>query len=276
MVDTDLTVTGEVVSVLLLVLNPSRECLHLILKLIIGQVYTFDRVELSLLETRRIGGSIRFIVGLSSELLERGTFSNGIDQTFAGCEIPGRLVNHVLTGEVEDLTRPLASAKVNRLLDAEVDLDRPGLLSLQLFDVSRVRAVSGVHVSNLSGNHTLDRDTLFELVRVLLVDRVLHLDSPVSRFIELLRCLKFKRTETFLELEVDVVLGRAIFVLQSIEAVSLVLTDDLREDDPGVGVRSIDGLEYFHLLMHGGLVERRDGVSHVDGIVSLVNEVDRC
>lgn len=42
------------------------------------------------------------------------------------------------------MTRPLASAKVNRLLDAEVDLDRLrggilGLLSLQLFDVSRVR-----------------------------------------------------------------------------------------------------------------------------------------
>ena len=59
-------------------------------------------------------------------------------------------------------------------------------------------------------------------------------------------------------------------MLQSIEAVSLVLADDLREDNPGVAK------EYFHLLMHGGLVECRDGVLHVDGVVSvLVNEVDR-
>lgn len=59
-------------------------------------------------------------------------------------------------------------------------------------------------------------------------------------------------------------------MLQSIEAVSLVLADDLREDNPGVAK------EYFHLLMHGGLVECRDLVLHVDGDVSiiLVNEVD--
>ena len=45
MVDTDLTVTGEVVSVLLLVLNPSRESGHLPLTLIIGQLYTLDSVK---------------------------------------------------------------------------------------------------------------------------------------------------------------------------------------------------------------------------------------
>ena len=49
MVDTDLTVTGEVVGVLLLVLNPSRESVHLLLTLIIGQIFTLDSVKGSLL-----------------------------------------------------------------------------------------------------------------------------------------------------------------------------------------------------------------------------------